>query len=294
MHQERNEHEPVLLADVLMYLDPKAGESYLDVTAGYGGHARKILDITKAPEQATLVDRDEHAVATLQDLKEAGTEIINTDFLTASEELVKTGKRYDVILADLGLSSPHLDNAARGFAFGTDGPLDMRMDQRQTLTAKIVVNTYSVDELKRIIKQYGEEPRAGSVATSIVNARPIHTTHELAEIVRSALPRGKKTHPATKTFQAIRIAVNDELELLRRSIPLWFQLLAPGGRLGVISFHSLEDRLVKQAFVERAGDRYDADARNITKRPITADEHELVFNPRSRSAKLRVVAKINK
>jgi 16S rRNA (cytosine1402-N4)-methyltransferase len=199
-----------------------------------------------------------------------------------------------VILADLGLSSPHLDNAARGFAFGTDGPLDMRMDQRQTLTAKIVVNTYSVDELKRIIKQYGEEPRAGSVATAIVIARPIHTTHELAEIVRSALPRGKKTHPATKTFQAIRIAVNDELELLRRSIPLWFQLLAPGGRLGVISFHSLEDRLVKQAFVERAGDRYDADARNITKRPITADEHELVFNPRSRSAKLRVVAKINK
>lgn len=291
MHQERNDHLPVLLDAVLKYLEPKAGDSYLDLTAGYGGHARAILARTGAPELATLVDRDANAIAALQPIADSGAVLVQSDFLSASQELVAQEKRFDIILADLGLSSPHLDNASRGFAFALDGPLDMRMDQRQSLTADVIVNTYAAADLQRIIKQYGEEPRARTIAQAIVAARPVSSTQALADIVRSVMPRGSKTHPATKTFQALRIAVNDELELLSASLPLWFKLLAPGGRIGVISFHSLEDRLVKQAFAEVAGDRYDAELHSLTKKPVVADDTELVFNPRARSAKLRAAAK---
>jgi 16S rRNA (cytosine1402-N4)-methyltransferase len=292
MHEQiSNEHIPVLLEPVLRYLDPKEGESYLDLTAGYGGHATAVLERTKAPKQATLVDRDSNAISALQKFAAQGVQLIHQDFLSATRTLQAEGKRYDVILADLGLSSPHLDNASRGFAFSMDGPLDMRMDQSQSLSAATVVNQYSFDELSRVIKQYGEEPRARTIAKAIVDKRPFATTQELAEVIRSVMPKGSKTHPATKTFQALRIAVNDELELLRASLPLWMELLNPEGRIGVISFHSLEDRLVKQAFQEVAGDRYDAALTLLTKKPVTADQHELVFNPRARSAKLRVAVK---
>jgi len=289
--ENSNEHIPVLVEPVLQYLDPQSGESYLDLTAGYGGHAGRILERTNKPDQATLVDRDANAIAALADYAKQGATLVHSDFLSASQALVADGKQLDLILADLGVSSPHLDNASRGFAFGQDGPLDMRMDQMQELTAATMVNTYKPDELQRIIKTYGEEPRARTIAQAIVAGRPYQTTQQLAETIRSVLPKGGKTHPATKTFQALRIAVNDELELLRASLPLWIALLKPGGRLGVISFHSLEDRLVKQAFAEQAGDRYDATLLSLTKHPIAADDTELVFNPRSRSAKLRVVVK---
>jgi 16S rRNA (cytosine1402-N4)-methyltransferase len=291
MHQEKNEHVPVLLQPTLLYLNPQAGESYLDLTAGYGGHAAGVLERTQAPDKAVLVDRDAHAITALKRFEKLGASLVHRDFLSASEELAEEDRRFDVILADLGVSSPHLENASRGFAFGHDGPLDMRMDQTQELTAATMVNTYSADDLQRIIKTYGEEPRARTIAQAIVGHRPFETTRQLAEIVRSVMPRGSKMHPATKTFQALRIAVNDELELLKASLPLWVELLAPHGRLGVISFHSLEDRLVKQAFAEVAGDRYDAALLPLTKHPVTADEQELVFNPRARSAKLRVVVK---
>jgi 16S rRNA (cytosine1402-N4)-methyltransferase len=276
---------------VLQYLAPRPGESYLDLTAGYGGHAAAILERTGAPEKAMLVDRDSNAIASLERFAGQGTTLVHQDFLSASRHLVAEGVQFDVILADLGVSSPHLDNASRGFAFGTDGPLDMRMDQSQELSAATMVNTYTPDNLARIIKQYGEEPRAKTIANAIVRARPFTTTQQLAEVVRSVMPRGSKTHPATRTFQALRIAVNDELELLRASLPLWMQLLNSGGRIGVISFHSLEDRMVKQAFAEVAGERYDADLHLLTKRPVTADEHELFSNPRARSAKLRAAVK---
>jgi len=290
-HQNRNEHIPVLLQPVLHYLRPQAGESYLDLTAGYGGHAGQILERTDAYQAAVLVDRDTHALQTLTRFSERGTRLIHQDFLGASQTLVDTGQHFDIILADLGVSSPHLDNASRGFAFGMDGPLDMRMDQTQTLDAATVVNTYSLDELTRLIKTYGEEPRARTIASAIVAGRPFSSTQALADIVRSVMPKGSKIHPATRTFQALRIAVNDELELLRASLPLWVRLLTSGGRLGVISFHSLEDRIVKQTFQDVAGDRYDAELLLLTKRPVTADDQELVFNPRARSAKLRVVVK---
>ncbi len=291
MHQEKNEHIPVLLEPVLHYLSPKEGDSYLDLTAGYGGHARAILERTKAPQRAVLVDRDANAITALEDLNDAGTVLMRQDFLSASQELADKGQQFNIILADLGISSPHIDNASRGFAFGQSGPLDMRMDQAQELTAETMVNTYKTEDLIRILRQYGEEPRAATIAKAIVAARPLKTTQELADIIRSVMPKGSKMHPATKSFQAIRIAVNDELELLRASLPLWFQLLAPQGRIGVISFHSLEDRLVKRAFQEIAGDRYDAELTLLTKKPITADPTELVFNPRARSAKLRAAVK---
>ena len=291
MHQDRNEHIPVLADPVLQYLAPKEGESYLDLTAGYGGHAARVLERTKAPERAVLVDRDANAIAALADFEKRGVKLVHSDFLTATRSLLDEGRQFDIILADLGVSSPHLDNASRGFAFATDGPLDMRMDQGQELTAATVVNTYAADDLAKIIKTYGEEPRARTIAGAIVAARPLTSTRQLAEVVRSVMPKGSKTHPATRTFQGLRIAVNDELELVRNSLPLWVQLLKPGGRLGVISFHSLEDRLVKQAFADMAGDRYDAELSLLTKHPVTADEHELVFNPRARSAKFRAVVK---
>jgi len=195
IYQEKNEHIPVLLQPVLDYLDPKEGESYLDLTAGYGGHATAVLERTKNPTEAVLVDRDANAIAALAELGAQGATLVHRDFLSATQTLVAEGKRFDLILADLGISSPHIDNAARGFAFSTVGPLDMRMDQTQTLTAATMVNTYSADDLQRIIKTYGEEPRARTIANAIVAARPLETTQELAEVVRSVMPKGSKTSP---------------------------------------------------------------------------------------------------
>ena len=278
---------------MLTCLDPREGDSYLDLTGGYGGHAAAVMERTKNPTGSVLVDRDHNAIAELEKRFDGqGVSLINADFHTASETLKKEGKQFDLILADLGVSSPHLNQASRGFSIKQDGPLDMRMDQSQSLTAEQMVNTYSAEELAEIIKRYGEEPKAKRIASLIVENRPIHTTQELAEIVAKAWPGYSKVHPATRTFQALRIAVNDELELLRKSLPVWMlDLLAPGGRIAIISFHSLEDRLVKQAFAEHAGDRYDAPLRLLTKKPVTGDEHEVVSNPRARSAKLRAAAK---
>lgn len=295
MHKEQPHinHIPVLLDAVLEYLAPTQGESYLDLTAGYGGHAKAIVEHTRAPERAVLVDRDQMAIDALaQAFADTQVEILHKDFYSATEALVDGTRKFDLILADLGISSPHIDNASRGFAIMQDGPLDMRMDQAQSLSAADIVNTYNQADIADILKRYGEEPRAQKIAELIVRNRPFSSTTELANTVAKAYPGYSRMHPATRTFQGLRIAVNDELELLKQSLPLWFDLLAPGGRLGVISFHSLEDRIVKDTFKEAAGDRYDTDLRLLTKRPITASQDELVFNPRARSAKLRAVAKI--
>lgn len=295
-HQNKNtRHEPVLLGEVLKYLDPQAGESYLDLTAGYGGHAREILERTGNRAQAVLVDRDENAARILRkEFPDGPVSIRQQDFLAASKELLAEGRRFDLILADLGVSSPHLNEGKRGFAINSTGPLDMRMDQSQELTAETITNTYSEADLSDILKRYGEEPKAKRIARAIVEARPLRTTDELAAVAAKAWPGRSRIHPATRTFQALRIAVNDELGLLERSLPLWFELLRPGGRIAVISFHSLEDRLVKQAMQEVAGDRYDAELKLLTKSPATATSNETVFNPRARSAKLRAAAKIKK
>lgn len=299
MHQKTktnntNQHIPVLLEQTLSYLGPKQGESYLDLTAGYGGHASAIIDRTKSPDKVILVDRDQMALDALHEkFDDSGVEIFHSDFYTASKALQEAGKRFDVILADLGVSSPHLDKADRGFAIMQEGPLDMRMDQMQMLTAEKIVNTYGKDDLIRILKTNGEEPKARRIAELIQDNRPVKTTTELAKIVAKAYPGHSRVHPATRTFQALRIAVNDELELLKLSLPIWFRLLTPGGRLGVISFHSLEDRIVKQVFQEAAGERYDAELRLLTRKPAVGTSDEVVSNPRARSAKLRAVVKIN-
>jgi 16S rRNA (cytosine1402-N4)-methyltransferase len=238
-----------------------------------------------------LVDRDGNAISVLTERFGKTANIRHQDFLSASEELRAEQTYFDIILADLGVSSPHLNQADRGFAITNTGPLDMRMDQNQALSAETLVNSYSESELADIIWKYGEEPKARQIARLIVGNRPFMTTTQLAAIVAKAWPGHSRVHPATRTFQALRIAVNDELRLLELSLPLWIKLLNPGGRIAVISFHSLEDARVKRVFADASGDRYDAELRLLTKRPVTASPHELVTNPRARSAKLRAAVK---
>lgn len=296
MHQNHNKlHEPVLLDEVLQYLDPKAGESYLDLTAGYGGHAREVLASTHEPRQAVLIDRDRKAIAELHEKFGAeGADIRQQDFLAGSRNLLAQGRQFDLILADLGVSSPHLNEGNRGFAINQDGPLDMRMDQVQTLTAEQVVNSYSEADLTAILRRYGEEPKAAQIARNIVQSRPLSTTGQLAAAASRAWPGHSRIHPATRTFQAIRIAVNDELGQLEQALPVWFELLAPGGRIAIISFHSLEDGIVKRALAEVSGNRYDAELQLLNKRPVMAGPSELVSNPRARSARLRAAVKNKK
>jgi 16S rRNA (cytosine1402-N4)-methyltransferase len=292
---KNSSHKPVLLSEVLDCLAPRPGDSYLDLTAGYGGHAAAILAVTGTPKATVLVDRDLDAVRALRDkFAGQGAQIVHNEFLSTLEQLASESRRFDLVLADLGVSSPHVETAERGFSFRQSGPLDMRMDIRQELSAQQIVNDSSEDELAQILKKYGEEPKARLIARAIIENRPIENTTQLAAIIENAAgwrARHAKTHPATRSFQAIRIAVNDELNQLQKALPLILKLLAPGGRLAIISFHSLEDRAVKQFLAEHSGNRYDAELRLLTKKPIVASHSEIVSNPRARSAKLRAAAK---
>ncbi|HOR23192.1 16S rRNA (cytosine(1402)-N(4))-methyltransferase RsmH [Candidatus Saccharibacteria bacterium] len=286
-------HEPVLLSEVLKYLSPKKGESYVDMTAGGGGHAAAILEYTKSYQSSVLVDRDRTAVGKLrQKFANRGVKIMYHDFYEAAELLANKGVKFDMLFADLGLSSLHLNTASRGFSFLHSGPLDMRMDQRQQLTANKIVNEWEADELERILREYGEEPEARKIAASIVASRPLKTTVELAEAVTRVTTKWQRKHPATRTFQAIRLAVNSELELLKKALPVWLALTQPGGRIGIITFHSLEDRIVKRFFAEHSANSFEKDLNLLFKHPVTPGRHEVVYNPRSRSAKLRVAVKI--
>ncbi len=286
-------HIPVLLESVLEYLTPELGESYLDLTAGYGGHARAVIARTKTPEKAVLVDRDTMALETLTDVETAGATLIHQTYADFAEEASRRGDRFDMILVDLGVSSPQLDRAERGFSLKRNGPLDMRMDQQTEKTAEDFVNHVSEKEIARVIEYYGEEPngRARAIAKAIVQARPIKTTHELAEVILKT-HRGayKKTHPATRTFQALRIVLNDELGQLERLLGVIPDLLEKNGRVALISFHSLEDRLVKRFFAEQAEAGYEAQLSLLTKKAVRGEIHD-VHNPRSRSARLRVAVK---
>jgi 16S rRNA (cytosine1402-N4)-methyltransferase len=288
-------HIPVLLEPVLAFLDPRPGESYLDLTAGFGGHATRVIEKTGAPKRATLVDRDSEAIHSLAPLARHGAILRHEDFASAAAHLVQNGQVFDMALLDLGVSSPQLDNGARGFSFQADAPLDMRMDQQQGVSAKELVNTASVNELTHIIREFGEErpAQAKRIAEAIVAARPIETTAELAAIILKQ-HRGKWTriHPATRTFQAVRLAVNDELGQLKTVLPLIPPLLKPGGRIVVISFHSLEDRLVKRFLNEQAQAGFEATLRQLSKKPVAGADYD-VHHPRARSAKLRAAVKIN-
>lgn len=292
-HPPQDIHVPVLLEATLDLLHPIQGENYLDLTAGYGGHARRFLAITENYNDSVLVDRDDYAIAKLAEFEQKGVSLLHTDFVSAARSLVEEGRQFSIVLIDLGVSSPQLDQGNRGFSFTHSGPLDMRMDRRQELSAETLVNKASKDELARIITEYGEEPvgSASRIALAIVKARPLRTTDELANLIKDNY-RGKwkKTHPATRTFQALRIAVNQELRQIEELLPLLPKLLKPGGRVGVISFHSLEDRLVKRYFKEQFDAGYEATLQPLTKKPLDGVTYD-VHNPRSRSSKLRGAVK---
>lgn len=280
-----------MLDDVVQLLNPAKGETYLDLTAGYGGHAKEILQKTGA--HATLVDRDDNAISYLKDLNLPDTELLHQDFATAAEQLVKDQRTFDLILVDLGVSSPQFDQAERGFSFRSNANLDMRMDGRQDKTAAELVNNLSQDDLIHIIRSYGEEKpyNARKIAKAIVDSRPIHTTSELADIIKQTIRSRGKIHPATRTFQALRIATNDELGQIEQMLPLIPDLLKPGGRVAIISFHSLEDRLVKQYIKSQKELGLEAELEPLLKRPIEGSTTD-VHNPRARSAKLRGAVKI--
>ena len=284
-------HVPVLLQAVLDVLVPKKGEKYLDLTAGYGGHAKEVIALVGKASLATLVDRDPAAIAALKPLEDAGAKLVQSDYATAAQKLHEAGEQFNLVLLDLGVSSPQLDIAERGFSFMHEGPLDMRMDQTAKFTASTIVNHATKDELMHILRTYGEEPFAAKIAQAIIYARPLKTTAELADVVARAVRVRGKIHPATRTFQALRIAVNDELNQLSDTLHILPELLAPGGRVAVISFHSLEDRLVKQFFKEQASAGYEATLQLITKHPVEGATQD-VSNPRARSAKLRAAVKI--
>lgn len=283
-------HKPVLLKEVLRALNPQPGESYLDLTAGYAGHASRILDVTRNYKNSVLVDRDDYAIDVLKSKYESEEiKIMHMDFYSAALQLYECGNTFDMVLADFGVSSPQLDQGDRGFSFSKGGTLDMRMDRRQNLTAAEIVNKWSERELIGIFERYGEMSPGFSkkVARIIVTSRPFVSTLELANAI-AGNARHTRIHPATKAFQAIRIVVNDELSQIEKTLPLLPKLLNKNGRLAIITFHSLEDRLVKNYFKEASSLGEESKLKILSKSPITAEKMELVNNPRARSAKLRV------
>ena len=288
-------HLPVLLSEVLANLAPKPGESYLDLTAGYGGHAEKILDVTQNYKDSVLVDRDDYAIDHLKTKFGRDITLIHNDFYSSMLQLLESGKTFDIILADFGVSSPQLDMKERGFTFKTKAPLDMRMDRREKLTADTIINRWSERELADIFEKYGEEKpgRAKMLAREIVHHRPIKDTEALADLIKSRTHGFSKVHPATRIFQAVRIVVNDELGIIEKSLPLIPKLLNQNGRVAFITFHSLEDRLVKKFLKNETSLGEESRLTIINTKPITAEKMELVINPRARSAKLRVAKKRN-
>jgi 16S rRNA (cytosine1402-N4)-methyltransferase len=291
-------HVPVLLEEVLEYLNVRPGGVICDATLGLAGHSSEIAKRLGGKGKLIGFDRDpeamEAAKVRLEEVRaELGEEMpemvfVAKAFSEAASE-IEPGS-LDGLLADFGVSSLQLDEAHRGFSFRTDGPLDMRMDTRSGETAEQVVNQEDENELADLIYEFGEERRSRRIARAIVRARPITTTAELAQIVSAAAPsmKGDKIHPATRTFQALRIRVNNELGEIQSLLKSAGSLLKPGGRLVLISFHSLEDRLVKDAFREAGRAKV---FEVLTKKPVVAGDEEQMRNPRSRSAKMRAAEK---
>ena len=289
-----NYHTPVLLEEVLHQLQPHTGGLYVDGTLGGGGHTEAILRASAPDGRVIGLDRDDEAIATSRArLSEFGAraQLVTANFSELREVLAKLQVAgVDGVIFDLGVSSRQLDEPTRGFSFQRDGPLDMRMSQSASLTAREVLATETQEELARIFFEYGEERRSRAIARRIVEQRkhePLETTAQLVRLIERVLgPKRGPVHPATRTFQALRIHVNRELENLREGLVVATEVLNPGGRLVVISFHSLEDRSVKWYFRETST------LRILTKKPLMAGEEECEANPRSRSAKLRAAEKI--
>ena len=306
-------HVPVLLKEAIDFLGVRHGGTYIDCTVGLGGHSYEIAKRLGAPGHLIGVDKDPEALEKAKEKLAPGPwplavsqnqqpiansqravdwpdiRLIHGSFADLAKDAERT--TVDGILADLGVSSLQFSDAARGFSFQAEGPLDMRMNPQAERTAEQVVNHLDERELADVIYEFGEERRSRRIARAIVRARPIHTTRQLAEVIAAAARpmKPERIHPATRTFQALRIFVNRELDDLRALLEAAPQLLKPGGRLVIISFHSLEDRIVKDAFRDGAKQGY---YRLLTKKPVTAGEDEIDRNPRARSAKLRAAERI--
>jgi len=309
-HREKEKvgHVPVLLKEAIHYLAVKRGGSYLDATVGLGGHSLEIARRLGAAGHLIGLDKDPAALEAAQRNLEAGAadeslkgelprndwpkiKLLHSSFAEVKERLA--GQKLDGLLADIGVSSLQLDQAARGFSFQAEGPLDMRMNPHQERTAEQVVNQVDEVTLANLIYEFGEERRSRRIARAICRSRPIRTTAELADVISAAArpmnQAERRIHPATKTFQALRIFVNHELEDLTALMEAAPKILKPGGRVVVISFHSLEDRIVKDAFRDGAKR---GEFEVLTKKPVTASQDEMDRNPRSRSAKLRAAERI--
>ena len=302
-------HKPVLYQEIIHALQPRNGGRYVDGTLGAGGHARGVLEACAPDGQLLGLDVDPNALAIARETLapyEGRVHLAQASHITLSEQLASLEwDAIDGIVLDLGASSMQFDNAERGFSFMQDGPLDMRFGPHVTMSAADIINTYDEKELADIIFKYGEDRDARKIARAIVNSRPLHTTRELVAVIEKASPRrGDKIHPATQTFQALRIVVNEELAAVEITLPQAVAALKSGGRCAVISFHSLEDRIVKDYFREQSKDLVNppyeriyeverkAVVKLVNKKTILPSEEEMRDNPRARSAKLRVVEKL--
>ena len=309
VHGQEAPHRPVLYQETIQYLTAKNAKRFLDCTAGAGGHSEGLLRESSPDSELIALDLDPTAIALSQErLKPFGNraKVIKASYLEAPQVLqAQEWNGVDGILMDLGVSSMQFDQAERGFSFRFDAPLDMRFDPHKGQSAADLVNSLSESDLAQIIWEYGEEKFSRRIAKAIVQARPLYTTFELADLVRKAVGKTREQQdPATRTFQALRIAVNDELNVISQAVPSLIELLQTNGRIAIISFHSLEDRIVKNVFRQESTDcicppeklicdcGHVATVKVLTKRPITASEDELQTNPRSRSARLRIAQKL--
>jgi 16S rRNA (cytosine1402-N4)-methyltransferase len=305
----REPHRSVLYHEIILSISPKNSGNYVDATVGAGGHAWGILDACRPSGKLLGLDLDPQALKlAAQRLAEFSDRVtlVQASYTTLHEQLHRIGwDGVQGIVLDLGVSSMQLDTPERGFSFLKDGPLDMRFGPSQTTTAADLVNHLSEQELADLIWKFGEDRNSRKIARAIVQARPFSTTLQLAQAIEKQVGRSKdRLHPATRTFQALRISVNQELQSIAETLPIAIEALAPGGRLAVISFHSLEDRLVKQYFRRESRDcicppeqpvctcGHQAIIKEITRHPIIPGENESKENPRARSARLRVVEKL--
>jgi 16S rRNA (cytosine1402-N4)-methyltransferase len=306
------EHVPALAPELITLLAPGAGETAIDCTFGGGGHARLVGERLGADGTLICIDRDPAAQERFEELTDeldCATRFMRADFADALAELVREGMRADLVYMDLGISSLQLEAAERGFSYTYDAPLDMRMDPGEEPSAAEIVNEWPTERLAGTIREYGEERHARAIAREIVRRRPLETTADLVEAIRAAVPpayRFGRGHPAKRTFQAIRIAVNDELDSLDRALPAAWELLHEGGRFGAISFHSLEDRRVKRFLADRARGCIcppelpvcqcgrEPEAEPLTRRALAASPEEIERNPRSHSARLRATRKLHR
>jgi 16S rRNA (cytosine1402-N4)-methyltransferase len=302
-------HVPVMLEEVLRYLSPAPGGHYIDATAGGGGHSAALLQSSAPDGRVLSIDADPRALARVRSLLQGfgpRSVVVQGNFRSLAALAARSGfPAVDGIVMDLGLSSDQLADPSGGFAMQEDGPLDMRFDPASPTTAADLVNGLDPQELADLIYRYGEERLSRRIARAIVAARPIHTTGELAAVIAAAVGRPERIHPATRTFQALRIAVNDELSALAEALPQAVALLRPAARLAIISFHSLEDRIVKQFFRTEAQNclcppelpvctcQHQASLRVVTRRPVQPSADEVARNPRSRSARLRVAERLS-